>query len=579
MDARSVSLVRTVGSSDVGNLEVQHLGELHQQWLDAEGVRKSGGAYYTPIDIVRELLHRSLEPLVTVQMAHGPHAVAALRVLDPACGSGNFLIEAARIISSALVASGLSIDESNTIAFGSCVVGIDIDEHAVDIARYCLDREAGGRDPSGAITGHVFHTDALTLPPRSEPGSAEQMTPSWESVRSKVGAERGFDLVIGNPPFLNQLENATTNSRAYAASLRARFGDNAGGYTDPAALFLLLAAEQARPDGGIVCMIEPLSLLSARGAGKVRGSVLNLGWLRSLWLAESRVFDASVDVCAVFLERGGDQSRTQLISGRSFVSTGSAPALEHIDKSWSALVATARGVPDRALPQLRTLRAVADATADFRDQYYGLAPHMIDTMDHADAPRLVTAGLIDPAHLLWGQRSTKFNKQLYTHPRVQLSGLDDKLRRWANQRLVPKLLVATQTRVLEVIVDEAGDLLPSVPVVTVLATGASLWHIGAVLSCPPVTMVAARRHLGAALNADALKLSASDVLELPIPEPCAAWDAGAESYRLAFNASDPDERRRHLLRSGQEMCAAYALSDDADLLDWWTQRFPPGRQP
>ena len=170
-------------------------------------------------------------------------------------------------------------------------------------------------------------------------------------------------------------------------------------------------------------------------------------------------------------------------------------------------MARARGVPDRRWATAGTLLDIATASADFRDEYYGLIDAVIDDPSGA-LPRLITSGLIDPAELLWGRRATTFNRVRREFPRVQLDLLSDALRMWAARRMVPKVLVATQTKVLEAIVDEDGSLLPSVPVITIEAPVDDLWRIAALLVSPPIAAIAATRHLGAALSADALKLSA-----------------------------------------------------------------------
>ena len=82
----------------------------------------------------------------------------------------------------------------------------------------------------------------------------------------QLAPEGAFDLVIGNPPFLSQLGSSTSRSVTGGAALRVRFGAAVAGYTDPAALFLVLGHRLARPDGGVVAMIEPVSLLTARDA-------------------------------------------------------------------------------------------------------------------------------------------------------------------------------------------------------------------------------------------------------------------------------------------------------------------------
>ncbi|HMK09978.1 MAG TPA: hypothetical protein VK461_00195, partial [Acidimicrobiales bacterium] len=128
-------------------------------------------------------------------------------------------------------------------------------------------------------------------------------------------------------------------------------------------------------------------------------------------------------------------------------------------------------------------------------------------------------------------------------------------------RLVPKVVVATQTRVIEAAVDESGDWLPAVPVISVVAEPSMLWPIAAALCSPPLTAWAATRHLGAARSPTALKLSAREVRALPLPPPSPSWDAAAAALR----AGD-------LLGAGRAMCDAYGVDDQA--FRWWEARLP-----
>jgi hypothetical protein len=330
-----------------------------------------------------------------------------------------------------------------------------------------------------------------------------------------------------------------------------------------------------------VALIEPIAVLSSRDARGIRSEVLGEAGLAALWIAEQPVFDADVEVCAVVLVRGCDDATTSIVRGRVFgpgpvVATPPAKAL-----SWSALLAAVQELPERDLRTSGVLGDLADATADFRDQYYGLAGAVVDRLDAGPgAPRLVTSGLIDPARLHWGDRSCRFNRASYVHPRVDLGELSPALQDWARRRQVPKVLVATQTRVLEAVVDEAGDLLPSVPVLTVtsrLGRVEDLWLIGALLCAPPVTLVAARRHLGAARNATALRLSASDLLALPLPADTAAWHQAAVSFAAASAAATAADRSALLRASAASMGVAYGLAPDDDLVDWWEARLPQAR--
>jgi predicted RNA methylase len=525
----------------------------HEQRLAARGIRKGLGAYYTPPDVVAGLLDLVLGPILADRAALGPDAVAAVRVLDPACGTGNFLVAAARRIASSLV--GLGVDEHRAAALGvRCVRGVELDGGTARRCRAAL-REV--------------HPD----------GGGRSITCGDALLGRRPMPEDAFDLVVGNPPFLSQLSSTTARSRSDADALRRRFGAAVGPYTDLSAVFLLASLRAARPDGGTVALIEPVALLSARDARGVRAATLGDASLVSLWIAEQPIFDADVEVCAPVLRRGASGDVTSIVRGREFARGPVVPAPPPSASSWSALLAAAQDLPERQLQVAGTLGDVAEATADFRDQYYGLAGSVVDQVD-GPTPRLVTSGLIDPGRLLWGERACRFNKVTYRHPRVDLARLEPAIREWADRRLVPKVLVATQTRVLEAVVDEDGSLLPSVPVVTVTARRGrteDLWRIAALLCAPPAALVAARRHLGAARNATALRLSASDLLALPLPADRAAWDRAARSFAAASATGDHGRHLGLLRESAIAMVEAYGLPADDGLVAWWESRLPRAR--
>ena len=172
--------------------------------------------------------------------------------------------------------------------------------------------------------------------------------------------------------------------------------------------------------------------------------------------------------------------------------------------------------------------------------------------------------------------SDLFNKQNFEAPLVNLTTLntDQALSEWAKQRLVPKLLLATQTKVIEVVVDETGLLIPSVPVITVTVQKTSLWHGAAVLMSPPVTAWAATQYMGSALSSDAIKLSAKQVETLPTPKASQVWDDAAERLESAQDASSQAEWQSLMHQYGALMCDAFELDDHEQLLAWWKERLP-----
>jgi len=257
---------------------------------------------------------------------------------------------------------------------------------------------------------------------------------------------RQFDVVVGNPPFLNQLSARTSRGG------RSRFGG--GPYADAAAEFLALAVRLTRP-GGRVGLVLPQSLLSARDAAGIRDAVDGAAALRWMWWSDTQMFDANVRVWAGVWEVGGEPGPVRRAHGPQF---RSLPAIER-PTTWAGLLTGGSPEPHHG----PTLGDIASFAVDFRDQYYGLVGAVGDDVD---GPPLVTCGLIDPGVCHWGSRPVRFAKHTYAAPRVAVHMLSPELQRWASQRLVPKVLVANQTSVIEAVHDVRGEWLPSVPVIT-----------------------------------------------------------------------------------------------------------------
>ncbi len=575
--------------------------------------RKTTGSYYTPSALVGRILDWTLDPAINNALsACDPETTLLdLKVLDPACGSGHFLSAAANRMGSALAAlraaqsspSAAEIERAHGDVVQNCIFGVDIDPIAVELCKFAL---LSGSSESTTTENAALNcrircgNSLLGLTPKLLADSThneldvDHLRPfHWHlefpdvfrgtQANSTTGWFGGFDVIVGNPPFLNQLKTSTVQSKKIAAFLKRRYPGVAKGYTDTAAVFAELSSQLVRPDCGRVGLVQPVSILASGDTIGVRRTLTDRGTLETLWVASEGVFGASVRTCVVVFRNGEKPSTGEL---RRFVGLDFSPlsplpiSEDEIDdmETWAPLIADGFGVPAVELDQSHTLGEVLEATADFRDQYYGLVPFVEEAHgrvpDGVGCAALVTVGLIEPADLLWGKRPTKFNKVSYNSPVVDLERLriESDLGDWATTRLVPKLLLATQTRVVEVVVDESGVLLPSVPVITVTTQDISLWHAAVALMSPPITAWVAARYMGAALSIGALKLSASQVQNLPMPAASADWDRAAQMIRGATGPSSSPERRQKLVDAGSLMCNAYRVADTDQLMNWWCNR-------
>ncbi|MET0910016.1 MAG: methyltransferase domain-containing protein [Ilumatobacteraceae bacterium] len=492
----------------------------------ASDERKQRGAWYTPAALVDTIVDNVVTGSFLAARG-GPGG--PLRVLDPACGDGRFLTA----VAARAATHGVECD----------LTGIDIDRAAVDAAR------------SAAPDARIERADAL---------------------RHDFGGGR-FDLVIGNPPFLSQMAAATTRGGAS--------GRSGGPYADAAVEFLALAAELVEPDGGRVAFVLPQSVLGARDARPMRASFDERATLVWSWWTGERIFDdAQVLTCALAFQFSPDHSRLRqevggpglrnLVANVEMTGRGVQVGERSGAGNWSFVVTSRRGIPD--LPALDSDGEIGNRAmlnANFRDEYYGMIPAV---GDHHDGPSLITSGLIDPGRTHWGDRSVTFAKQRFEAPRIDLDLLDAKMQRWAHKRLVPKVLVANQTSIVEAVCDPDGDWLPAVPVIGIYpepVTGIAstdpaadesaaelVWHIAAVLTSPVAS--AWVWHHGAGTGLSATSIRVGPALLANVPWPTGDLDDAVTALRLG------DVRA-----CAMRVLDAYGLDDAGardELFSWWS---------
>ncbi|MFM8311471.1 MAG: class I SAM-dependent DNA methyltransferase [Ilumatobacteraceae bacterium] len=331
-----------------------------------------------------------------------------------------------------------------------------------------------------------------------------------DSLRRDWG-DRRFDVVVGNPPFLSQLAAATSRGG------RSRFGG--GPYADAAAEFMALALRLTRP-GGRFGLVLPQSLLSTRDAADIRAEVQAHAALRWMWWSPTQMFDASVRVWAGVWEVGAVQGEVRRSYGPEFATCPPASMPRHaVNSSWASLLgphdASPADGPASGAPAAgggRVLGDVALFSADFREQYYGLVGAVGDDMD---GPPLVTSGLIDPGRCLWGARPARFARQAWHAPRVSIERLSPSMQRWAERRLVPKILIANQTRVIEAVFDAEGAWLPAVPVISCVTDEAA--RVLDLLQSDAAHAWVHRHAAGSGLGAGTVRLSPALLASIPLP--------------------------------------------------------------
>jgi hypothetical protein len=136
--------------------------------------RKTTGSYYTPDSLVKELIKSALDPVIEARLAEQANtpekALLNIAVIDPACGSGHFLLSAARRLAERLAPlraqDGVLHDDDYRAALrdviSHCIYGVDRNPLALELARTALWLE--GFEPGRPLTfldHHLVCGDAL----------------------------------------------------------------------------------------------------------------------------------------------------------------------------------------------------------------------------------------------------------------------------------------------------------------------------------------------------------------------------------------------------------------------------------
>lgn len=350
----------------------------------------------------------------------------SLTILDPACGSGAFLNAALQF----LMSEHKHIDEMEAKVTGSSIVfqdiensilennlyGVDINEESVEIAQLALWlRTAKPRRKLNSLNQNIKCGNSLI----SDPAIAGDKAFDWQKEFPQVFEKGGFDVVIGNPPYVNAMEiKKSYTSEAF--NFIKRNYETAKGTVDLYIYFFEKGLSLLKKDG-VLAFITPNRYLSASYGAALRNYIIErYSFYQLIDYSDKRVFeDASTYPVITMLQNSQnnpnvmcgkfDDDTHELIS-KNYPSDRLNILEENIlgfllnDKLSITQKVISQGV---ALSNAGVINATS--TAKEADDYAPLI------MEEQCGYRLINTGTIDPFYTTWGNNTlTKQGKQYLT---------------------------------------------------------------------------------------------------------------------------------------------------------------------
>ena len=342
-----------ISTEILGNIYEQFLGKVirltdgHQAKVeDKPEVKKAGGVFYTPQYIVEYIVDNTIGEILKGKT---PNQVSKLRFVDPACGSGSFLLGAYQKLldwhvdyytnlekpPKNVIYTGrdgiprLTIQEKKRILLNN-IYGVDIDSQAVEVTKLSLllkvledenkdvleaqqkliqERALPYLGDNIRCGNSLISTDILDSIELSTEELHEINPFDWEEEFPEVFKNGGFDVVIGNPPYFNiQTLGAKSKQFLYIKN-------NYEVYMDKSDILFYFIEKSERICKGKVGFIISNAFLFSNKAKKLRNYILDsMPLVKIVNFEKYLVFNAGITTAITIFDKSSEYKHTSILS-------------------------------------------------------------------------------------------------------------------------------------------------------------------------------------------------------------------------------------------------------------------------
>ncbi len=345
------NFVSEVDVNILGHIFENSLNEIDEIKAELEGTiieksktkRKKDGVFYTPKYITKYIVENTVGKLCTDKkneigikdedyitdkkrqlktkqalldkLAHYREWLLQITICDPACGSGAFLNQALDF----LITEHKYIDELQAKIYGASIIfsdveksilennlyGVDLNEESVEIAKLSLWlRTAQPNRKLNDLNNNIKCGNSLI----ADYSIDSEKAFNWQHEFSKVFDNGGFDVIIGNPPYVN-LEKLKTESSKLEKIGYKTFNKKGDLYV----LFVELGFKLLK-QSGIISYIMPNKWLQAGYGENTREFLLSKHFIRLIDFGDIQIFEGATTYPCIFIAKNDSPSSTFNVS-------------------------------------------------------------------------------------------------------------------------------------------------------------------------------------------------------------------------------------------------------------------------
>jgi len=571
-------------------LPVEILGTIYERFLgrvvhatekrvtieEKPEVRKAGGVYYTPQYIVDYIVENTVGELVNGKLGIGemtPADVAKIKILDPACGSGSFLLGAysaliewhkdyfARVAQVSNLRNKYSEsfyrDESGGIRLTAKlkreilinnIFGVDIDAQAVEVTRVSLSLKALEDLREGELTEERSLFRQTVLPDLSaniKNGNSlvdndyfglfaptieelKAVKPfNWKAEFSEIMQNGGFDCVIGNPPYVDSEWLTKTNPKLRDYCV-VRYSSAKGNWD----MFCVFMEKNLELSKNFSSMIIPNKLLSADYARAIRNYITSKHSIIKIRdFSSVPVFPVAVyPIVYIVKANNSNFSKTVSYEAMKQLDSGEVKAEKEIlinreklnrleGKSWSALLGDKKGnIVQKIKKNSKRLDEVAIVNgAATVSEAYEFKDYIVNQPTKEDYLIFVNTGTVDRYSVLWGAKPTTYIKDKYDKPVIPKKNWGKMSKNRLMQAKREKIIVGGMNKRLECVYDN-GKIVAGKSTSIIYSKEVNLFYLLGILNSKLISYFYRSVFSGLSLQGGFFRIGPPQLKELPIKD-------------------------------------------------------------
>jgi type I restriction-modification system DNA methylase subunit len=418
-----------------------------------------------------------------------------ITICDPACGSGAFLNQALEFLieehhyidelKAKLLGDAMVFSEVQNEILENNIFGVDINEESVEIAKLSLWLKTAkkGRKLT-SLNSNIKCGNSLI----NDPEVAGDRAFNWQIQFPDVFAKGGFDVIIGNPPYVSNKDMHRHGMQNQIAYWNNTFESSESGNYDIFIPFIEQGMRLLKQNQSLSFII-PNKFLSA----KYSKSLLNLisekyTFNEVIDYSNINVFtDASVYPIIITISNTKQNVKEKYSVSRIIVEEGAFEEFG-IRRKWDYInlkyLDSIDKESDSIITKIEMSKDLLNNDLSFEPgingfQFTNYAACVTDGKVNDNSKRLTVTGSIDPH--IFTNNITRYKKQDYVEPYISYNPDIISEGKWALFSK-PKVMVAGMTKIIEASLDIKGEYAPAVSVYSICGKPESLYQVQLIIN-------------------------------------------------------------------------------------------------